>query len=153
MKLLRHVYRAGYEAYIRENVLFVSIEQYQKGLIKFDEMRFENYEVLFATYIAVCLSILAMFVFVQARNRLRRKFYFSYRYKIKRFRRHLRKTLKANLNKLWLAITNLLKNFFSYFLKRKTTKPNLQKFSTKKIKINLLQQNLFRTYSEERLKL
>lgn len=157
VKLIKHVYRAGYEAYIRQNVLFVSLEQYKKGLIKFDEMRFENYEVLLVVYLAVCLSILAVFVFMAARNRLHRTFYFSYRYRIRRLRKHLRKRLRRDLKRLWLAIRNFFKNlldlfskkFFRKNLKRKTSEPNLQEISAKKIKINFLQQNLFRVYSEE----
>lgn len=135
VQLVRYTYAVGYENYIRENVLFVSLEQYKKGLIKFDEMRFENYEMVFELYLIICLFTLAVFVYGQLRNRLHSKFHFAYRYKIKRFRRNFRKSLirnmRMNFKKLRQAKMNLLKP--------KIVKPKVQKFSIKKIKIHFLQ--------------
>ena len=139
VKLVRYTYSVGLENYLRENLLFVSLEQYKKGLIKFDEMRFENYEMLFELYITICMSILVVFVYSQIRNRLYNKFQFSYQYKIKRFSRRFRSRLIRNLKKLWQAKKNFLK-------KRTTVKQKLKKNSTKRIKINFLQKNLFRSF-------
>lgn len=57
---------------LSKNVLFTSVEEYKKGIIKFDSMSFENYKDLFQVYFLVCISIFGLFVIGELSNRLRR---------------------------------------------------------------------------------
>ena len=132
--MIRYIYSVGFENYLRENVLFTSLEQYKKGLITFDAMRFENYEMIFELYIVICLSTLAVFGFVKIRKRLY-QLHFKYGYRIGRLRKRFRKMLTVKLKKLWQAGKSSLK--------RKTVESKSLKPSAERIKVNFLQQNLF----------